>query len=151
LLQARSVRRTKAPEEDYRHAANAAIGKQLADAGVLVNSGAHGQREGLATHWELWMFVQGGMTPLEALRTATSAPAEYLGMDKDLGSLEAGKLADLVVIDGDVTKDIRVSDKVTHVMLNGRLYDAATLAELHSGDHRLEPFYWSGKPESAIR
>lgn len=151
ILQARAVRRTKAPEEDYRHADNAAIGKQLADAGVLVLSGAHGQREGLATHWELWMFVQGGMTPLEALRTATSAPAEYLGMHNDLGSLEAGKLADLVVIDGDVTKNIRVSDKITHVMLNGRLYDAATLEEQHSGDHRLEPFYWSEKPESAIR
>ena len=151
LLQARSVRRGKAPEEDYRHVDNAAIGKQLADAGVLVHSGAHGQREGLATHWELWMFVQGGMTPLEALRTATSAPAEYLGMDKDLGSLEAGKLADLIIIDGNVTKDIRVSDKVTHVMLNGRLYDAATLTEQHSGDHTLVPFYWSGKPESAIR
>ena len=97
------------------------------------------------------MFVQGGMTPLEALRTATSAPAEYLGMDKDLGSLEAGKLADLLVIDGDVTKDIRVSDKVTHVMLNGRLYNATTLEEQHSGDHKLAPFYWTGKPESAIR
>ena len=72
-------------------------------------------------------------------------------MDNDLGSLETGKLADLVVIDGDVTKDIRISDKLTHVMLNGRLYDAATLEEHHSGDHRLEPFYWSEKPESAIR
>ena len=97
------------------------------------------------------MFVQGGMTPLEALRTATSAPAEYLGMDNDLGTLEAGKLADLMIIDGDVTRDIRLSDKLTHVMLNGRLYDAATLEEQLSGDHRLKPSYWSERPESAIR
>ncbi len=151
LLQARSVRRSKAPEADYRHADNAAIGKQLADAGVLVSTGAHGQREGLATHWELWMFVQGGMTPLEALRAATLAPAQYLGFDESLGSVEAGKLADLVVIDGDVTRDIRVSDRVTHVMLNGRLYDAATLEERITGDFEPAPFYWDGRPESAIR
>jgi imidazolonepropionase-like amidohydrolase len=151
LLQARSVRRTKAPESDYRHADNAAIGKQLADAGVLVHTGAHGQREGLATHWELWMFVQGGMTPLEALRAATIAPAQYLGFDRDLGSLEPGKLADLVVIDGDVTRDIRVSDRVTSVMLNGRLFDASTLKERLTGDHTPKPFYWVDRPESKIR
>jgi imidazolonepropionase-like amidohydrolase len=150
-LQARSVRRLMAPESDYRHPDNAAIAKKLADAGVLVHTGAHGQREGLATHWELWMFVQGGMTPLEAIRAATIAPAEYLGMDRDLGSLEPGKLADLVVIDGDVTADIRVSDRVTHVMLNGRLFDAATLNEILTGNHVTAPFYWHGRPESEIR
>ena len=151
LLQARAVRRIKAPEEDFRQFDNAKMGKQLADAGVLVSTGAHGQREGLATHWEMWTFVKGGMTSHEALRAATLAPARYLGMDQDLGSLEAGKLADLVVIDGDVTRDIRVSDRITHVMLNGRLYDAATLSEQHTGDARLRPFYWSGRPESQIR
>ncbi len=150
-LQARSVRRLKAPEADFKHADNARIGKQLADAGVLVHTGAHGQREGLATHWELWMFVQGGMTPLEALRAATIAPAEYLGLDGDIGSLAPGKLADLVVIDGNVTEDIRLSDKVTHVMLNGRLYEAATLNEQVTGTRTRAPFYWEGRPESEIR
>jgi imidazolonepropionase-like amidohydrolase len=151
LLQARAVRRTMAPEEDYGHAANAAIGKRLADAGVLVHTGAYGQREGLATHWEMWMFVQGGMSPLEALEAATIAPAEYLGLDADLGSLTPGKLADLVVIDGDITRDIRVSDKVTHVMLNGRLFEAATLNETLTGNRVTGPFYWHGRPESGIR
>jgi len=151
LLQARAVRRTAAPDSDYGHKDNAAIGKQLADAGVLVNTGAHGQREGLATHWELWMFVQGGMSPLEALRAATAAPAEYLGLDNDLGSLEKGKLADLVVIDGDVTMDIRLSDRVTHVMLNGRLYDAHTLNERLTGNRTQPAYYWEGRPESRFR
>lgn len=151
LLQARAVRRIKAPEEDFRQADNARMGKQLADVGVLVHTGAHGQREGLASHWEMWTFVQGGMTPLEALQAATATPAEYLGMDADLGSISPGKLADLVIIDGDLTRDIRVSDRVTEVMLNGRLYDASTLTELHPGKRRLQPFYWSGRPESRIR
>ena len=151
ILQAQSVRRPMAPESDYRHADNAKIGKQLADAGVLVHTGAHGQREGLATHWEMWMFVQGGMTPLEAIRAATIAPAEYLGLDADVGSLEVGKLADLVVIDGNVTEDIRVSDKVTQVMLNGRIYEAETLNEQLTGNHTQKPFYWSDRPESQIK
>ena len=150
-LQARTVRRQKAPEEDYMHAKNAAIGKQLADAGVIVNTGAHGQREGLGTHWELWMFVQGGFSPLEALQAATIRPAQYLGLDKDLGSITAGKLADLVVIDGDVTKDIRVSDKITQVMLNGRLYNVPSLNETVTGERKRKPFYWEGRSEAAIR
>lgn len=151
LLQARSVRRQKAPESDYKHAQNAAIGKQLADAGVLVQTGAHGQREGLGTHWELWMFVQGGMTPLEALAAATRSPARYLGLDEELGTLEPGKLADLVVIDGDVTRDIRVSDRVTHVMLNGRLFATPSLSEQFTGEHELTPMYWQDRAESQIR
>ncbi len=150
-LQARSVRRQKAPEEDYLQAKNAAIGKQLAAAGVIVNTGAHGQREGLGTHWELWMFVQGGFSPLEALQAATIRPAQYLGLDKDLGSITPGKLADLVVIDGDVTSDIRVSDKITQVMLNGRLYDVPGMNETVTGKRKLNPFYWQGRPESSIR
>lgn len=142
ILRPRSIRRIKAPMSEYHHARSAATAKLLADQGVLVSIGAHGQREGLGSHWEMWSFVQGGMSPLEALRAATAAPAEALGFDRDLGSLEAGKLADLVVIDGDILSDIRVSDRVSMVMLNGRLFDAKTLNETVTGDRRTEPFYW---------
>jgi imidazolonepropionase-like amidohydrolase len=114
----------------------------LADEGVLVSIGAHGQREGLASHWEIWSFVQGGMTPVEALRAATASPARALGFDRDLGTLEEGKLADLVVIDADILDDIFRSDRVSMVMLNGRLYDAATLDETVTGDHETELFFW---------
>lgn len=150
-LQARAVRRQMAPDSDHQQPLNAAIGKQLADAGVSVHTGAHGQREGLATHWEMWMFEQGGMSPLEALEAATIAPARYLGLDQDIGSIAVGKLADMIVVDGDVTEDIRLSDQVTHVMLNGRLYQADNLEEMLTGNHRLQPFYWEGRPESDYR
>ena len=86
-----------------------------------------GQLQGLGAHWELWMLQQGGMTPLEALQAATINGARYLGLDKELGSIEAGKLADLVVLDRNPLDNIRNSDSVRFVMVNGRLYDAATL------------------------
>ncbi|MBD1583904.1 amidohydrolase family protein [Pseudoalteromonas sp. S16_S37] len=126
----RSMRRIKSPEHHYNHFNNARVSKELQDLGVLVNLGAHGQREGLAAHWEIWMFAQGGMTPLEALRAATLDPAKYVGLDKHIGSIEAGKLADLVVIDGDPLSNIRDTDKVTYTMINGRLFDASTMNEV---------------------
>ena len=76
-------------------------------------------------------MVKGGMSPLEALRAGTLNGARYLGLDKDMeGSLEAGKLADLIIIDGNPVKDIRDSDKVNQVMINGRLFDSATMNEV---------------------
>jgi imidazolonepropionase-like amidohydrolase len=142
ILQPRSVRRTKAPEEDFYHVTSARTAKALADAGVMVSIGAHGQREGLASHWEIWGFAQGGMSSIEALAAATIVPARALGYSDDLGSLEPGKLADLVVIDADVVADVYQSDKVDMVMLNGRLYDALTLDEKITGDRKTQPFYW---------
>ena len=142
ILQPRSVRRTLAPEGDFYHTVSAATAKLMADKGVLVSIGAHGQREGLASHWEMWGFVQGGMSPLQALRAATATPAKALGYDADLGSLEVGKLADMVILDENLLEDILVSDKVNMVMLNGRLYDAATMDEKFTGDRKTKPFYW---------
>ena len=89
-----------APEDEFNHVNLAKIAATLDKDGVLVNTGAHGQREGLGLHWELWMLVQGGLTPHEALRCATANGAKSLGMDRDIGTLEAGKLADVIVIDG---------------------------------------------------
>ncbi len=90
------------------------------------------------------MFALGGMTPLEALRTATLNPAQALGLDKDLGSLEAGKLADLVIIDGNPLADIRQSDRIAQVMQNGRLYDAATLNQVAPVAKSRKPLFFEG-------
>ena len=82
------------------------------------------------------------MSAFEALATATTQPARHLGFDKDLGSLEAGKLADLLILDADVTQDIFKSDRIVMVMLNGRLYDAQTLNESVTGDRQATPWFW---------
>jgi len=142
VLQPRSVRRITAPADDFYDATSAITARLLAERGVMVSIGAHGQREGLASHWEMWSFARGGMSPVEVLRTATITPARALGFEKDLGSLEVGKLADLVVIDANVLEDIYASDQVSMVMLNGRLYDSMTLNERVTGNRRTRPFYW---------
>ena len=149
LLAAQNVRRTLAPEEDYVDAASAREAKKLADKGVQVSIGAHGQQAGLGPHWELWSFVRGGWSPVEALRAGTIMAATSLGYQKDIGSLETGKLADLVVLDADPTVDIRNSDKISKVMLGGRLYDAATLNEVITGNRQRSRFWWEAKDGAA--
>jgi imidazolonepropionase-like amidohydrolase len=150
VLEPRAVRRITAPEEDFNIVQVARTANEMSKAGIKASIGAHGQREGLGAHWEMWMFALGGMTPLEALRTATLNPAQVLGMDKDLGSLEAGKLADVVVIDGDVLKDIRQSDRVVQVMQNGRLFDTATMNQVGPGNRAKarKPFFFEGAASS---
>ena len=150
ILSAAGARRTIAPEQDYADTWAAREARKLADRGVDVNIGAHGQQEGIAAHWEMWSFVKGGWTPLQALRAATVNPADTLGMSRDIGSLEPGKLADLVVLDANPLDNIRNTERVDQVMLGGRLYDARTLNERVTGD-RVRPAYWweaSGNPQA---
>ena len=142
FLDPRSMRRPKAPHHHYNHINVAKVAKELQDLGVEVNSGGHGQREGLAMHWEMWMMAQGGMTPLNAIRTATMSSAKTLGLDSQLGSLKAGKLADILVVDGDVSENIRLSDRVVYTMINGRLYDASSMNEVGNYDNKREKFYF---------
>jgi len=133
LLQARSMRRPTAPDEHYNHFNVARVANEMNDLGVKPNIGAHGQREGLAAHWEMWMFAQGGMSNLEVLKTATINPAKHFAMDHQIGSVKKGKLADLIVIDGDPLEDIRVTDRVSYTMVNGKLYNAETMNQLNGG------------------
>lgn len=141
VLIPRSVRRGMAPEADYNHFNNARVATELAKLGVEVHIGAHGQREGLGAHWEMWMLAQGGMKPMDILKAATISGARYLGMEEQIGSIKKGKLADLVILDVNPLKDIYQSDKVHAVMINGRLFDAKTLKEL-TGKWQPEKFYW---------
>ncbi len=150
-LHPRSRRREKAPLEDYNHIRVAEIAKQVVEQGGLAQTGGHGQLVGMDTHWELWSLVQGGMSNLDALRCGTILGARYLGMDKDLGSLEKGKLADLLVIDRghDPTKNIRDSQEIAMVMIGGRLFDAKTLEELGSHPQPAPKFFFqTGNQES---
>ncbi|HEX6928557.1 MAG TPA: amidohydrolase family protein [Gammaproteobacteria bacterium] len=145
VVEPRARRRTLAPEKDYNHIRIAQGAAQLQDAGVSVQLGAHGQREGLGAHWELWMFVQGGMTPMEALRAGTIDGARYLGMEADLGSIEAGKLADIAILDRNPLEDIRNSEYVDSVMINGRLFDTETMEEMISGNREPGPLFFKEK------
>jgi imidazolonepropionase-like amidohydrolase/Tol biopolymer transport system component len=142
ILQPNSVRRTQAPDEDYVDGQSASQALKLLERGVNVSIGAHGQEEGLAAHWELWSFARGGFTPLQALKVGTILPARKLGMEKDIGSLEVGKLADLVILDANPLENIRNSDKIASVMINGRLYDATTMNEVVTGNRIRAPYYW---------
>ena len=142
ILDSRSRRRVMVPEDEHNHINNARIAKRLYDAGVSVQLGAHGQRESLGAHWELWMFNQGGMTPLESIRSATLAGARYIGMDKDIGSLEPGKLADLVVLDANPLENVRNSTSVHYTIVNGRIFDSATMNEIGNHPRTRKPFFF---------
>jgi dipeptidyl aminopeptidase/acylaminoacyl peptidase len=115
---------------DQRFPIAAAGAASLARAGGLVGMGAHGEIPGPGFHWELEAHVMGGMTPLEALHAATAGSAETIGRLDDLGTIEPGKAADLVILDADPREDIRNTRKIAAVMQSGRLYEAATLDQI---------------------
>lgn len=142
IIDARSRRRTTSEYGDYGHIEVSKYVKQIADGGTKVNLGSHGQIQGLGAHWELWMLAQGGMTPMQALRCATMNGASYLGMDKEIGSLEVGKLADLIVLNDNPLDNIRNSDHIKYVMVNGRLYDGESMNEIGNRDKPRLRFWW---------
>ncbi len=144
MVDSRARRVVKVPQEEYDngHILVSQSCKALNDEGVHVNLGAHGQLQGLGAHWELWMLAQGGMSNAQALRAATMNGAWYLGMHNEIGSLEPGKLADLIVLDKNPLDDIMNTETVTHTMVNGRLYDAETLNEVGNYDNKRDTFYW---------
>ncbi len=143
VIDARARRRQKAPEDEYNHILTARMVNRLDQAGVAIMLGAHGQREGLAAHWEMWMFEQGGMTPHRALIAGTINGARYIGMDADLGSLEPGKLADLIVLEENPLENLRSSEHVRHVMVGGRLFDALSMNEIAGEKQQRKPFWFS--------
>ncbi len=116
--------------------------KDLVEAGGRAGVGSHGQLQGLGYHWELWSVASGGMKPHDALRVATVLGAEAIGLSSDVGSIESGKLADLVVLNSNPLDDIRNTADIDAVMMNGRLYDGDTLAERYPRARELPPLWW---------
>ena len=120
---------------------------RIANLGGSVNMGAHGQLNGLGSHWEMWGLVMGGMSNYEALRAATIVPAEKLGFEQDLGSLQVGKLADFLVLDRNPLDDIRNSTAIRYVVANGFVYDAESMTRLWPTRKPLMPFLWQSPSE----
>jgi imidazolonepropionase-like amidohydrolase len=109
--------------------------RELAAAGMVVmvgsDAGAPLVVPGFATHDELAQLVEtGGFTPLQALQAATLRPARFMGTADSLGTIGGGRLADLVLLDANPLEDIRNTQKIRGVMLNGRYLDRAALDAL---------------------
>jgi imidazolonepropionase-like amidohydrolase/Tol biopolymer transport system component len=149
VLDSRSRHREMIPEEEYTngHILVSKSLKKMQDNGININLGSHGQLQGLGAHWELWMLQQGGMSNQQALKCATINGAVYLGMDKEIGSLKTGKLADLIILNANPLDNIQNSEKIQQVMVNGRLFEAASLNETGNYNKKRGTF-WFEKPGS---
>jgi hypothetical protein len=129
-------------EDEHSFPQTAAQAAKIQRAGGLVGVGAHGQLQGLGYHWEMWAFAMGGMTPREILKAATIDGATIIGLAQDLGSLEAGKLADLLVLDKNPLDNIRNTNSIRYVMKNGELFEGDTLNQIWPVEKELPPLWW---------
>jgi hypothetical protein len=117
--------------------------KAMVEAGALAGIGSHGEFQGIGYHWEMWAMGSGGMRPMDVLRCATILGATGLGLDRDLGSIRAGKLADLVILDKNPLDNLRNTNSVYYVMKNGRLYEGGTCNEVYPGKRVLDRSEWN--------
>lgn len=135
-------------DEEYVFEDHAKGVKAIVEAGGRVGVGSHGQLQGLGYHWELWAMQSGGLSEYDALRAATILGAEAIGLDGDLGTIEPGKLADLVVLEENPLDDIRHTNSIRYVMKNGRLYYGDTLNERWPDERTLEITWQSDEPDN---
>jgi len=131
-------------KDEYAFPKLAAQMAKLERAGGLVGVGSHGQLQGLGYHWEMWMLASGGMTPIEVLKCATVNGSHIVGRPAEIGSLEPGKLADLIIFDKSPLDDIHNTNTIHWVMKNGELFEGDTLNQVWPEQKKLEPlFFWN--------
>ncbi len=141
-IDTRAERRPWFRENQYVFSRLAEGARKIVEAGGRVGLGGHGQMDGLGDHWELWALASGGMKQHDVLRVGTIFGAQAIGFEKDLGSLEPGKLADLIVLDRNPLEDIHNTNCIRYVMKNGRLYDGETLDEVYPRAKPLPRQWW---------
>jgi hypothetical protein len=149
-IEQKLVDRPWQPLRDYRFPAIAADAAAVAKAGGLIGMGAHGEIPGIGFHWEMEAHAMGGMAPMAILHAATAGSAEVIGRLDDLGTIEPGKLADLVILDRDPLSDIRNTTAIAEVMRGGFLYAADTLDEIWP-EARPLPAPWFADEAAASR
>lgn len=116
--------------------------KEILEAGGNIGLGGHGEMQGLQVHWEMQSLAAGGMNNLDVLRVATIESAKAIGLDSEIGSIEVGKLADLVVMDNNPLDDIANTNSISRVMVNGTLYNANTLSQQWPKKKNLPTPWW---------
>ncbi len=147
ILDERAKRRPWFSEEEQVFPKLAAQAAKIVRAGGRVCIGGHGQLQGIQCHWEMWALKSGGLTNHEVLRSATIYGAQAIGYDQDLGSLEPGKLADLLVLNKDPLDNIRNTNTIRYVMKGGDMWEGETLNQVWPVEKKLaEPWWWKDQP-----
>lgn len=142
VLESKTKRRPWFADSEHVYSRLAEGAAKIVRAGGRVGVGSHGQLQGIGYHWELWALQSGGMTNMETLRCATRYGAEAIGYAQDLGSIEPGKLADIVIFSKDPLDNIRNSTSIKYVMKNGELYDGDTLNQAWPTAKPLPEMWW---------